>query len=195
MKTEKFAEFYRNHVRKTQYTFQVKKCADLNCPYHGWVRLDLQTFENVHWLPSPQLASTDSDKFKTFEETYGTEPTDDARPGRSHLTHHKQEKAEFQLAPQRARMIVCYSECNFPRLLYSKTKLAVDEMKQIREHFEDDPFICGHELGIGALVTQKVFQHPKSYCYRPVSPHYYQCSSLTGFNLVCSVCLNPDINK
>ena len=51
-----------------------------SCNYHQWVRTPVEIWDEVKWLPTPQLDGTG--KYKSFEDVYGREPTDDDRPGK-----------------------------------------------------------------------------------------------------------------
>ena len=192
LKYPKFKEFYTTHVRETQYSFQVKKCSDVNCQFHGWLKLDAEEFATVKWLPSPEVSATNVGKYKSFDETYGTEPHNNDRPGQTRSTSSSIAKAEFQLQPSRARMIVSCSECHFPRILYSKNKLSKDQLIVLEDYFEDQPFFCGHDIALES-IPQKIYQHPKSICYTSLSNQYYQCTQVRGYKMVCCLCLDEDV--
>ena len=195
MKNQTFKQFYQSHVRKTQYAFQVKKCTDIDCRFHSWIQLDSTTFDDIKWLPSPQLSISDKTKYKTFAETHGSEPSDDDRPGKrkSETTA----KAPFQLTPQRARLIAWCSECGYPRLLYCQRKLPAEDVQKIQVLLKDDPFLCGVEIDSVDVIGQKLYQHAKNNCYQPISAHYYHCRFLFGFKMICTICLDEmsDVRK
>lgn len=190
MKQDTFKHFYTEHVRETQYCIQIKKCMDLKCTFHSWVRTPEATFSSLFWLPSPQLGLNGN--YKTFEESYGTEPTDKDRPG--NICHNsKVPKPTWQLQPTRARKIICCSECFFPRIVYSKIQLSKKDLIKLDAHFEENPFICGDHVSYQEVGIQEVFLHEKTYCYAQVSAQYYQLDFLPGYKLICAICLNEDI--
>ena len=85
MERTNVSDFYKKHVKVTQYAFQVKKCLDLNCKYHKPVRMDADTFQKIKWIPMPTPTEGD-EKYKDFDNAYSEteiELTDKYRPGRN----------------------------------------------------------------------------------------------------------------
>ena len=78
-------EFYKDHVSVNQYCFQIKKCLNKNCKFHKPVRMDIEEFKKIKWLPMPTIRPNSGveEKYRTFEEAYKIDeiPTDMGRPG------------------------------------------------------------------------------------------------------------------
>lgn len=165
----------------------MKKCQDEGCGYHKAKRLDEKL--QINWLPTPQLHG---DKYKSFEEVYGSEPNDEYQPSKTKNTKERcLPQPSFPLDPTRARLIVAYTECNFPRLLYSRYSLKEQELKDTKRFFEENYYVCGCQLE----EFPDIFQNPKINCFDPIHLHYYQCSSLKGYRNMCAKCLssNPSV--
>lgn len=191
MNIEKLRTFYETHVKESHYSFQVKKCTDSNCQFHEPIRVPQDEYEKLKWLPMPELGPNGS--YASFENTYGNEPHDKNRPGHK-KQNNKIKKPTWPLAPQRARMIIKCSECQFPRILYSKLKLTKLDTDKLNQFFDKEPFVCGNEIPSDELDIQETFQFTGNYCKLPISSHYYKLQSLPGYELTCEVCLNPDID-
>lgn len=190
MKTQKVKEFFEKHVKDNHYAFQIKKCNDSNCEYHAPVRAS-EEFKNLKWLPMPTLNS--SGNYKSFDETYGDAPTDIDRPGRAKITN-KPKQLDWQISTFRARMIIKCTECEFPRILYSKLRLSPLDTELLTKYFETDPFTCASLIPSDEIgLQQDVLQHHGNYCKGQVSKHYYQLQSMANYQLICSVCLDDDV--
>lgn len=187
---DKIKEFCVDHVRITCYGVQIKKCNQIDCKFHGWIRAPMDIFNELKWLPSPECNSA-TGQYKSFEEVYGNEPHDKDRPGNKEQDEENAPKPTgWNIATQRARMIVYCSECERPRLIYAKKALSEEENATLLDYFEDNPLICGQHIDFGELKIQEVFMKGKLYCYAKVSKQYYQASYLEGYKLICSVCLD-----
>ncbi|XP_062561268.1 uncharacterized protein LOC134225322 [Armigeres subalbatus] len=183
MNVPSFKEFFDKHVKATSYTFQVKKCNDINCKFHKAKRMD-QTI-NIPWLPKPQLKG---EKYEEFDEVYGTEPNDDCQPSKIKAMHSQEERLphpSFALASTRARIIITCTECKFPRPLYSQYSMNKQQLMETERFFDKNVYICGVPLE----GLPDVFQNPKIKCFDPIHLHYFQCSSLKGFKNLCAKCL------
>ena len=190
LKSSCFKSFYDIHCRETQYGFQIKKCSDPNCTTHCSVRAPFNDFENLKWLPSPKMGI--DGKFKSFEDSYGEEPSDRDRPGKNKAKS-CDKKPTWQLQATKARMILVCSECQYPRLLYSLTKLTEDELGILMDYFEDNPYVCGSDIEIKDKKIQEVYQTPKTMCNAKISSHYYKRKDLKGYKLICCFCLDENV--
>lgn len=189
LKVNSVKDFFEKHVRCTTYAMQVKKCKDVNCKAHAPVRLDEATFDRIAWLPTPAVIG---DKFAEFHSVYGQEPTDADVPSKNAARQDQVNdlpKAPFPLAHTRARMIVFCTECNFPRLLYSKYALDRETLSKLENFFEEKLYVCGSSLD----SFPEVFQNPKLVCHDAVSLHYYQTGpSLPGYYDLCAECADQN---
>ena len=75
----KFLEFYNHCCRSRHYFFEIKKCGLLDCHICKPIRCDSETWLKVHNFPDP-IPTLDNKKYKSFEELYGQETTEEYRP-------------------------------------------------------------------------------------------------------------------
>ena len=73
-------KFLDTHCHSSHYVFQIRKCLDPSCycVQHP-VRMDLEKFKELSFLPLPLLDTT-KEHYCRFEELYGSEPTGKGRP-------------------------------------------------------------------------------------------------------------------
>jgi len=71
-KIKPYNDWLEEHCRQRQYCFQIKKCSDINC-------CSPSSTQNEHWLLDPVLDES-GEQYKSFEEVYGTTPTEKDRP-------------------------------------------------------------------------------------------------------------------
>lgn len=193
MKNQLLKEFYDKHIRVTQYMIQIKKCEDLDCKYHGWIRVGKEVFDKILWCPTPHPLNDIN--YKTFQDTHGTEPSDDFRPGKKETKNDEDKKPEFKLQPHRARKIVVCNECSFPRILYTKLQLKKNEMNILNDHLEDVGFMCGSAPDIKDENFPKIYTTSKDYCRAKVSLQYYQLYYLPNFQMCCANCLETNLTN
>ncbi|GES72778.1 uncharacterized protein LOC105326236 [Rhizophagus clarus] len=74
-----FLEFYNHCCKSRHYFFEIKKCGLLDCHICKPVRCDSETWLKVHSFPDP-IPTTDGKKYKSFEELYDQETTEEYRP-------------------------------------------------------------------------------------------------------------------
>ena len=72
-KVESYQKWIETHCRSRQYTFQIRKCRDVNCCLPP--RL---TDEKMQWLPDPVLNET-KEHYKSYNEVKGTETNESDR--------------------------------------------------------------------------------------------------------------------
>ncbi|PKY18698.1 hypothetical protein RhiirB3_492222 [Rhizophagus irregularis] len=75
----KFLEFYNHCCRSRHYFFEIKKCGLSDCHICNPVRCDAETWLKIHNFPDP-IPTLDGKKYKSFEELYGKETTEEYRP-------------------------------------------------------------------------------------------------------------------
>lgn len=182
--------FIVDHARFTRYAVQFRKCQNSSCTYHKRIRSEPDIFESIKWLPSPELIG---EKYSDFEDVFGNEPTNKDVPSlqpKKTDEHNKPAKPPFPLAHTRARYIVRCTECNFPRLLYSKYSLDKKQLTQIDLYFEEKLYVCGSTLD----QFPDLFQNMKLNCNDPISLHYFQSgSTLAGYYAQCAKCLRDSV--
>ena len=85
------------------------------------VRLLKEEFDRIK--PFPNLMIKDDGHYKTFEEVYGTDTSEDCRPSKQA----KPKKLSFYASVQHIKniglMLMC-KECSMRRLLYASRKLS-----------------------------------------------------------------------
>ena len=71
---EQFQTVLSRHCRRSHYMFSVKKCEKLDCTVCDFPRLPPHLFQNLHHLPDPIPMG---EHFKSFDDLYGTETTEE----------------------------------------------------------------------------------------------------------------------
>ncbi|RGB32122.1 hypothetical protein C1646_670405 [Rhizophagus diaphanus] len=75
-KKKDLQEFLKMHCRIRHYSFQIKKCNNINCGICKPIRLPLHVFENIDFLPNPVPSNY---CYKEFETIYHTDTTEQFR--------------------------------------------------------------------------------------------------------------------
>ena len=193
---EKFAKFFREHCKLTNYTFQVKKCLSPDCVLCSTIqppRLADEQFQQLHFLPDPVLK--DKESYKSFEELYGTLTTDADRPSlQSRKFRHpadNQHKRDGLFVSAKVRDVIFCRECKKSRCIHSAKKLTKEEEIAIARIKEDQCYDCcsplfpeGHPLADRAVVMQSLR------CASEMEPSYY--SANVKFPDCCYYCAQSD---
>ena len=83
MQSQHVKNFYDNHVVATHYCFQIRKCYDKNCPYHKPIKMNLEEFKRIPWLPMPKVRlDKQEESYKDFESacSFSKKPDDSYKP-------------------------------------------------------------------------------------------------------------------
>ncbi|POG73099.1 hypothetical protein GLOIN_2v1828214, partial [Rhizophagus irregularis DAOM 181602=DAOM 197198] len=140
----KFLEFYNHCYRSRHYFFEIKKCGSLDCHICKPVRCDSETWLKVHNFPDP-IPSLDGKKYKSFEELYGQETSEEYRPSLKDKKNSNNEmgfKPSAQCCKNVGTLIQC-GECDKWRVIYSKSKLALQESEELARFLDEIQYTCG----------------------------------------------------
>lgn len=74
-RNHEYVRFIESHCRERQYSFQIRKCTNVNC-----CGARQSPEERLHWLPDPMLDPNNGEHFLPFSQVYGTETTERDRP-------------------------------------------------------------------------------------------------------------------
>lgn len=135
-------EFMQSHCKVRHYMFSVKKCTDTNCSVCNPPRLPTDVFSTIHHLPDP---IPNGDKYKDFEEVYGTQTSENHRPSLSSpgaKTHGMPFSPSAQYA-KNVKVVLQCGECFKWRVLYSKYSLKKDQREELEQLIEDLDYTCG----------------------------------------------------
>ena len=126
------------------YSFCIKKCGKHDCNMCKPVRMDMETFHTLQFLPDPVMQ--DDGHYVPFSEAFGSVTSEKDRPS---FKGTRTKTLSFTPSVQHARntdtMILC-EECNMWRLLFSKRKLTLSEHTQLESILEDVVYTCGASL-------------------------------------------------
>lgn len=56
-KQQLYNNFLKSHCQIRTYTFQIKKCMNIECEICQPIRMPLDEFENLFFLPDPELSA------------------------------------------------------------------------------------------------------------------------------------------
>jgi hypothetical protein len=142
-----FLEFYNHCCRSRHYFFEIKKCGSLDCNICKPVRCDSETWLKVHNFPDP-VPTTDGKKYKSFEELYGQETTEEYRPSLNETKKSKNEmgfKSSAQNCKNVGTLVQC-GECDKWRVIYSKSKLSSEDEEELTRFLDGIQYTCGDTL-------------------------------------------------
>lgn len=135
------------------YFFSIKKCGEPNCTICRPPRCLPEDFVQLHCLPDP--VPGEDLHYKSFEELYGKQTTENYRPSLKNVkTKAKGEKKitkgkhTMPFCPSAARaknvgVVVNCVECEKPRLLFSAKKLSEKDRILLQEFLDTIFYTCG----------------------------------------------------
>ncbi|CAC5399985.1 unnamed protein product [Mytilus coruscus] len=114
-------------TRNRAYFFCIKKCGDADCNICAPPRLPPDMFAKLHVLPDP--FSGEDQHYKTFQEVYGTDTTEEHKPSSVTKTQtgHQIPCSPSAKTANTVQMTVTCVDCDKPRVIYSATKLNASE--------------------------------------------------------------------
>lgn len=189
-KSEKLWNFMSSHCKATHYTYQLKKCKSPTCWYCLLNPPRLEDFNDLDFIPDPILTE-DKQHYKSFEDVYRTETTDDDRPSLQTEANKKNPRDVINkdlLVGTRARTFIACSDCGKSRVVYSKTKLSKLAGDAVRRVCEQNTYCCGDPLFPESGISyDSIVVREGITCTSPMETTYYS-NIITRFEPCCFHC-------
>lgn len=143
----KFLEFYNHCCRSRHYFFEIKKCGLSDCHICKPIRCDSETWLEIHNFPDP-IPALDGKKYKSFEELYGQETTEEYRPSLKEKKKSNENHSEMGFRPsaqncKNVGILIQCGECDKWRVIYSKSKLSSQENDELTRFIDGIQYTCG----------------------------------------------------
>ena len=179
--TPELKEFMSHCCHERHYFFEIKKCGTSVCTICTPVPLPDEEFAKIKPFPDPVLK--DDGHYKSFDNVYGTETSEDGRPSKQQ----QRKKLPFYASVQHVRnssvmlMYLC-EECGMWRLVYATRKLSVREKTLLESSLDGLSFSCGSQLQEADLelpqdLLSVVFVRDMQ-CNDPVEALYYSADNV-----------------
>ena len=158
-KAENWQSFVAKHCKCSHYSFQVKKCASVDCLYCQCNPTQTPDFSQIHFLPNPE-PTPDKLHYLSFDQC----------PSLQLDSVEKETDKEHRalLVAARVRDVLPCCECSKPPCVYAATKLSYMEHTQVQRVREEGVFSCGVSL----------FHDTHPLRHSPVVREALKCSSL-----------------
>ncbi|VDI43104.1 Hypothetical predicted protein [Mytilus galloprovincialis] len=186
-KRKLFVSFLNDHCKIAQYIFSGKT----SCHVCKKPRLSNEMFERLYHLPDPEPLNCD--KYKSFDQlhVYGKPTSEKYRPslvGKPSSEHGLPFSPSSQYA-KNVEMVVLCSDCDKPRVLYSKKVVRGVRRTQLSNCLTDIQYTCGFsfdelDLEEETHVLKTVFLRKNITCNCTIELTYYSA----GFEDVCFFC-------
>jgi hypothetical protein len=169
--------------------FSVKKCGLATCNICKAPRLPADLFENLSHLPDPMPG--DGERYKSFTDLYGQETSEKFRPTMKDSSNAGGTGMPFRPSSQFAKnveMVVLCSQCEKPRVLYSKNVVRGAARTQLTQSLCDLEYSC--EACFEDVecddnhILKRVFVRKNLKCHDNIEYSYYTA----GFKSVCFYC-------
>ncbi|PKY62399.1 hypothetical protein RhiirA4_488807, partial [Rhizophagus irregularis] len=145
-KKKDLQEFLKTHCRIRHYSFQIKKCNNINCGICKPIRLPLHVFENIDFLPDPVPSNSNTDCYKEFETIYRTDTTEQFRPTLITAIENAERAPAAILTNTKVRDIIQCFQCGKFRCLYSEKALTAIQKSQFQHVIDEWDYSCGSPL-------------------------------------------------
>ena len=137
----KFSVFYEKHVTSRTYYFQVRKCDDEACVYHG----PLRGQETIDAFPDPVPNEING----VLHYSEGAYPTEKFLPSVLEDVEKAAHGIPFSPSAQTAETVgftlVC-QECEKSRLLHAKTKIKREDLPGVKRIMKKVSYMCEASL-------------------------------------------------
>ena len=182
--------FYENHCVSRTYFFQIFKCNDINCEFHGPIR----GAGNITVFPDPEPYEIDG----IVHYRPGSDPKEKYLPSKLEDPEKRPHNVPFSPTAQTAtnvgRLIKC-EECTKPRLLHAQRKLSNSDLQALTKMISKFSYVCGSTLSeyqgtggepkIQREIFQKVFVRENLSCVSKIELPYY---SVPFYKKICVWC-------
>ena len=170
---KEYQEFMHSHCKIRHYMFSIKKCNDIECSVCKPPRLPADVFCDIHHLPDP---IPDGDKYKDFEEVYGSQTSEKHRPSLSSpgaKTHGMPFPPPSAQYAKNVKVVLQCGECLKWRVLYSKYSLKKDQREELEQLIEDLDYPCGSIFADIEAGEDSIYVKANLTCNSPIEIPYY----------------------
>ena len=131
-------DFFQKHCNKRTYYFQVKKCSDTECVFHK----PLSSEEKIKDFPDP--IPYEENGIPHYSK--GSDPKEKYVPSTLLDSSKRPHNVPFSPSAQTAKnagMTIRCIDCKKQRMIYSKSKLKLVELNQLKRALSGLQYICG----------------------------------------------------
>ena len=193
-KAEKWLKFKADHCKCSNYSFQIKKCTNVECTYCKNNPSQIPDFDSIHFLPDPEPDPTNKEHYLPFEKMYGKNTSDIFRPSLKEDNIEKEpDKAHRSLlVAARVRDYILCCECSKPRCIYSASKLSLFEKREIQHALDEGTYSCGMSLFLDSHCLRDTIVVREAICCSSLVEATYYSSQRVSFDFCCIHCGSSD---
>ena len=185
--------FLKHCCQTRHYSFQIKKCGMCSCTMCKPVRMNMDVFSTLHFLPDP--IPNDDGHYKNLFDVYGQKTGEQHRPSLQATRKNAKQSVGFTPSQQHVHnvgLVVQCEECDMWRLLFCKHKLNSQEVVVLGKVLDDISYTCGvsfSDLDLpGRLKNVCVREHK---CGDSIEKLYFSCD----FEPICIKCSSEDVQS
>ncbi|POG62444.1 hypothetical protein GLOIN_2v1882875 [Rhizophagus irregularis DAOM 181602=DAOM 197198] len=168
--------FIQTHCQIRTYSFQIKKCGNIECEICTMPRTLQEVFESLNFLPDPTPAAHDSDHYANFSMVYNKPTTDEHQPSKKIAATGTERGQSGLYINNKVREFITCNECSKVRCLFSGRQLTEQDGLEIQHAIENWPYTCGSTVfPQDHNLFDKVFVREKICCKTPMEFTYYSC--------------------
>ncbi|PKY34602.1 hypothetical protein RhiirB3_499282, partial [Rhizophagus irregularis] len=187
-KHKPLVEFIKTHCQERAYSFQIKKCNQPSCEVCYPIRMPIDVFQNLYFLPDPVPSRDNPDRYETFANLYGKFTTEKFRPSLINLNSKAELAPSNILISAKIRGYIKCKSCGKTRCLYSELKLTEQEKQDLESALQTYTYSCGSPIfPDDHSLAQKVFVRVQISCDSPIELLYYT-SKKAGNIPICYWC-------
>ncbi|POG59971.1 hypothetical protein GLOIN_2v1788493 [Rhizophagus irregularis DAOM 181602=DAOM 197198] len=130
-KYKPLVEFIETHCQERAYSFQIKKCNQTTCSICYSIRMPIDIFQSLHFLPDPVPSRDNPDHYESFVNLYGKSTTEKFCPSLISLVSKTEPAPSNILVSAKIRDYIKCNFCGKMRYLYSGLRLTEQEMQDL----------------------------------------------------------------
>ncbi|PKC00198.1 hypothetical protein RhiirA5_428549 [Rhizophagus irregularis] len=141
-KHKPLVEFIETHCQERAYSFQIKKCNQTTCSICYSIRMPIDIFQSLHFLPDPVPSRDNPDHYESFVNLYGKSTTEKFCPSLISLVSKTEPAPSNILVSAKIRDYIKCNFCGKMRYLYSGLRLTEQEMQDLNFALQTYTYSC-----------------------------------------------------
>ncbi|CAB4401187.1 unnamed protein product [Rhizophagus irregularis] len=187
-KHKSLVKFIEIHCQERTYTFQIKKCNQPTCEVCYPVRMPIDIFQNLYFLPDPVPSRDNPDHYKQFANLYGKPTTEQFRPSLINEKSKTEPVPSNILISTKIRDYIRCNSCGKTRCLYSNSQLTEQQKQDLNSVIQAYTYSCGSPIfPDNHSLAQKIFVRIQISCDSPIELLYYSSKKIGNIQ-VCYWC-------